>query len=169
MERDIAWLPQPNEVSLVLCEALPDPAKVTSALAMAFAGDRFLMTRLHKRGWDIPGGHVEVGETLEQAVRREVHEETGATLERLQPFAYQQIRLLGPVPADYRYPAPESFQVFFIAQVADLGTFAATAEAGERRLFAPREAVQVAWVKKHRPFYEAALEHVRAMNQVEQS
>ena len=27
--------------------------------------------------WSVPGGHVEVGETLEEAVLRELHEETG--------------------------------------------------------------------------------------------
>ena len=38
-----------------------------------------------KGGWDLVGGFVEVGETPEQAIRREVEEETGCRLLGLQP------------------------------------------------------------------------------------
>ena len=38
------------------------------------------MTNLRQRGWDIPGGHLEPGETPEAAMRREVLEEAGAVL-----------------------------------------------------------------------------------------
>jgi len=40
---NIAWLPQPNEISLILDDILPPLALITSALALAFHQDNFLM------------------------------------------------------------------------------------------------------------------------------
>lgn len=51
---NIPWLPQPNEISLILDETLPPRHLITSALALAFHEGGFLMTNLHQRGWDIP-------------------------------------------------------------------------------------------------------------------
>jgi 8-oxo-dGTP pyrophosphatase MutT (NUDIX family) len=157
VEYDIPWLPLPNEVTVVLTDKLPPPQLTTSALALVFEGDCLLLTDLSQRGWDIPGGHLEAGEMPEEAMRREVFEEAGATLRDVRPFAYQRIRLLGEAPPGYRYPHPESYQVLYWGRIAAWAEFQGTEETGERALFAPEEALQQRWVQQNRAVYEAAL------------
>lgn len=53
-----------------------------TSYAIAFSGDRFLMVWHSRRnGWEMPGGHVEEGETSEQAAKREFLEEAGYEIE----------------------------------------------------------------------------------------
>lgn len=44
------------------------------------AGGRVLMVRSPKRGWEMPGGQVEEGEGLPQALEREIREEAGVVV-----------------------------------------------------------------------------------------
>jgi 8-oxo-dGTP diphosphatase len=156
VEQNLEWLPVPNTVHLVLSDSLPMLNLITSAFALAFVDDRLLMTDVVGRGWDIPGGHIEEGEQPEDAARREVSEETGAKLGPMQPIAYQHIRLLAPPPAEYCYPYPDSYQVFYVARIMSLGSFDATGECRRRDLFSPQSARTLPWVQRCLELYETA-------------
>ena len=45
------------------------------------AKQRVLLVRVADRGWEMPGGQVETGESLLDALRREVEEESGCRIE----------------------------------------------------------------------------------------
>jgi 8-oxo-dGTP diphosphatase len=124
---------------------------------MAFDGQRLLMTRVTDRGWDIPGGHIEPGESPEAALRREVIEETGCVLGDVRLVANQHLSVLCEAPPNYRYPYPDSYQLAYVAGVATTHDFYATDEAAERQFFEPEAAARLPWTQAHRRLYEAAL------------
>lgn len=157
IEKDIPWLPQPNEGRVVLSTQLPPRERIATALVLAFVEDRLLQTNLVSRGWDVVGGHVEEGESPEEAVRREAYEEAGAKLGALHLLGYQRLLLLGPRPASYAYSYPDSYQVFYWAQIEALDDFIPTAETFGPALFSPAQAQALPFVQARQELYEAAL------------
>jgi 8-oxo-dGTP diphosphatase len=65
---------------------------VDVAVGVLIDGDgRFLLTsrpegKVYAGHWEFPGGKLEAGETVEQALRRELHEELGITIGAVQPW-----------------------------------------------------------------------------------
>ena len=58
------------------------PMHIVAACALISdaAGD-ILLINSPKRGWEIPGGQIEIGESLIDGVKREIREETGVNAE----------------------------------------------------------------------------------------
>ncbi|KIL38784.1 DNA mismatch repair protein MutT [Gordoniibacillus kamchatkensis] len=63
------------KLTWILSDTLPDITKVTSVHGYCFYQGKVLLVHVKGRGFDIPGGHVEQGESPEQAFHREAYEE----------------------------------------------------------------------------------------------
>ncbi len=73
-----------------------DETEYTRVICVCRYKDKFLFSYNKKRnGWEIPGGHIEEGETWEEAAKREMYEETGATKIKVTPVCVYKISSYG--------------------------------------------------------------------------
>jgi len=99
---------------------MPDQALCTAVYCLAILPEtqQIVLTRNH-RGWEMLGGHIEPGETIEEALLRECLEEGGFTPEKYQLFGYRKITAKTPVPHNQNegsfYPFPHGYIPHFIA------------------------------------------------------
>ncbi|MBI5279449.1 MAG: NUDIX domain-containing protein [Burkholderiales bacterium] len=78
-------------------EGGPDRAEVEVAVGVLIRGDgAFLLTsrppgKVYEGYWEFPGGKVEPGETVEEALRRELIEEIGVTIGAVHPWHVERV------------------------------------------------------------------------------
>jgi len=66
--------------------------KANHVLVICRFFNQWLLTKHKKRGLEFPGGKVEPFETLEEAAKREVEEETGAILQTLEFIGEYEVK-----------------------------------------------------------------------------
>ena len=101
---------------LVISDLIPDQDKVTAVFGIPLHPDGLVMTKNH-RGWELPGGHRESGETLKETLAREILEEAGIVefKESENPIGYLEITDDAPKinkATGVEYPNP-SYIIFY--------------------------------------------------------
>lgn len=105
-----------------------------AVLLFAFFGDRVVLCDIAGRGWSVPSGHIQEGETPEQAIRREAQEEAGITLNRVEPIGLYQLH----EPDGSFWYAP-----VFVGEVAHFAPIADSSESGGVLLIPPEDVQEV--------------------------
>ena len=57
------------------------PVRFVSAAGLVYKDDKVLLIKSEKRGWELPGGVVEQGESILDGLKREISEESDVTAE----------------------------------------------------------------------------------------
>lgn len=121
----------------VKSKTLPD-MPISSAHGFCFYEGRIFLVNIDTRGWDLPGGHMEAGETPEECFAREAVEEASI---------FGSSKLIGYALVDNRedlYRIPGKYpdigvQAFYRMDVEKVVTFDNQFESNDRMLFYPDE------------------------------
>lgn len=105
--------------------------KVMACMVVVFVDNDTVAIARPKRGWGLPGGHIEKGETPQQAAIREVYEETAVVI--------KDVRIVGGWLAEKLFGSAlnkdspkKSYQLLFVAKAERVDEFVNKFEIMER-------------------------------------
>ena len=112
-EEMVTWSFGALRLACYLTDRTPPRRYVTSATAVVTDGDRVLVVQHPTDRHIVPGGRLQPNEAPEDALQREVLEETRWTLECFNPVGLLHFTYTKAVPEDWPYPYPDFLQIIY--------------------------------------------------------
>lgn len=132
LETTASYVPGKNTLVYDFLDYYNKPVdNTTASFVIGFYKNQLVLARNLRRGIEIAGGHIEPGETVEQAGIREIKEETGAIVKKVRPFVRSTLVCDFEKPEHYKYPFPVSHMEFMIADIERMTDDIMTSEVGE--------------------------------------
>ncbi|MCZ6679465.1 MAG: NUDIX domain-containing protein [Candidatus Poribacteria bacterium] len=116
VEDSVVWGNLSLRITSYLGNEQPPLEYITSVRSLVFRDNSVLVVRNPDETHIIPGGRCEVGETLEETLRREVLKEAGWTIREISMLGFMHFHHLNPKPPGYKYPHPDFIQLIYTAQ-----------------------------------------------------
>jgi 8-oxo-dGTP diphosphatase len=104
---------------------LPKKELFSAVFLIAIEGNQILAIE-NDRGWEIPGGHIEKGETHKEALIREVEEEAGAS--------FSEAKLFSIIYSDNQDKYKDTVMLVYVTKNFKLGEFIPSEDAFHREL-----------------------------------
>lgn len=131
----------------IVSKQKPDPDLCTAAFCITSYNGSLLLIQNRKRGWEIPGGHIDEGEGVEHALVREVMEEARAVVENPQMFGYTIVLPESSTPHRDKkgsfYPFPHSYIPYYYAEASDVLDLELAPDVIDAKLVSFNEAITI--------------------------
>ena len=156
-----SWIPYKNKVDFYICDERAEfDAPVTTVHGFFFnANGEILLVRHHKRGWEVPGGHIEEGESFEAAMHRELFEETQKSCEEFHQLGYLKKEAMEAEPDNCHYPYPLSYCIFYSGMISKEAKFTGDEHIVEAKFFSIEKASVTPWIIAYKEYFQAAIEN----------
>lgn len=145
-----------DESTSVLFEPIamePPTRLVTACMVFAFDKSGKLVLAKPKRGWGLPGGHREKGETPQVCAKREFYEETNIRITNLRVIGRQKIEKIIRSEHNSKYPRL-SYILFYIADIDQIDNHDAKNEVSHRAFVSMKNINDYVDRVEHSGFYD---------------
>ncbi len=167
-KKDLYWIAgQNNTVEVYMSDELPDVSLCTAAYSFVFKDGKFLQTELREgerpeRRLDIPGGHIDDGETPDQAAVRETHEETGVRVTSPRLIAYLKITTHVPEGDNpSKYPYPTGYMLYYLCGIEKEEEFDGNEDSHGRVWLSPDEFEKSIWCQENKILLEEVIKSLK--------
>jgi ADP-ribose pyrophosphatase YjhB (NUDIX family) len=114
-------------------QEIPQNISVSQVSAFCFNNQREVLIVKNKHGWGLPGGHPEINEGLEEALRREIKEEADCTIKNFELIGFIEV----DDPDNNSIEGRHYLQLRYLCLLDEIGEFNASFETSERKFVAP--------------------------------
>jgi glycosyltransferase involved in cell wall biosynthesis/8-oxo-dGTP pyrophosphatase MutT (NUDIX family) len=148
-----------TEVKFEPFEKIPKDIPATSCMVMAILNGEYLVLSSPERGWGLPGGHVEEGETPVETALRELREEAAVAIDKdsLQVVGGWLAKKIHKTEKNSKYP-DLAYQLLFIANISEVRQFSMRFEIYDRIFVPIGEVLNYATGVNFKPIFEYVTE-----------